>query len=172
MGSYITLIVSDDVHNAINYGLKEALSYLGQPDEIDCTFSGNMESYKLGLNLINHKMHKFSKTAIRRLVYAKRQHNTKKYIWKFHKTKAKRIFQTVRQEMKHKNNNDVKKLINDIYNFLCSNFNGDVKHSEIFCRAFIRDLEGRLVDPYFSNQEKRITKTIIDASYYNTRGSI
>ncbi len=110
MGMYTKIYLDYEERNRINTGLKELITFVGMslyPWKIEDDFGISNEKsaeffYKYGIEIINSKLHKTNKTAMKSLIYASKakvladfDSKCGKYVWRIHKTKAKKIFQKI-----------------------------------------------------------------------------
>lgn len=111
MAQYIKVFLDDEERHYRNPGLREIIEYIGKQESKDGASLSSTEAYKLGKKLINARLKKWHKTAIKRLVEADKYEFTyngnqkdSKAVWKIHKNKARRVFKVIYSILRGYNN--------------------------------------------------------------------
>ena len=124
MGQYIPVYLDNLKKNYKNYGLYEVIAFIGRNEYKGTKALEKEDVYELGIDVINSKLKKKHKKAIRRLVYATKKANTynevrsdDKPLWRIHRLKSEKVFDVIKHRLeKYKKNNcfEVQELLDSI----------------------------------------------------------
>lgn len=125
MAQYIYVYMDGESKNFKNKGLYDIIVFIGEQKIKEQEDKTIKDAYKVGKKAINSRLHKWHSTAIERLVVADKikyafnyDKKTIKPIWKIHRNKAKRIFNTIHCILRKYNNPD----ISNLFDTICKNY--------------------------------------------------
>lgn len=169
MSAYIKLTIPNDIRCSINRGLRCIICYIGNEERYCNPLLIDNHFYNKGINILNRRLHGWSKTSIKNLVCSHKT-DASHYMWKLHRHKGCKVLRAISLELKKKGApQEITSLFQNIYTQLYQLFDGDIEYreSEVLGRPYIRELSAALENDQYQSDNKDIQRIISHLEAYN-----